>query len=88
MAKDQMNFPTYRKTKQGLIAFMAPDKMVLIRNQGSNTNAGLIVDYYATRSMVLKHSKTHGQDISQKDFCNYYRALFEDALQFITQWTS
>jgi hypothetical protein len=81
-------FPRYLKTRDGLIGFLAMDKMVLITNQGRNTNAGVVVDYYTTRRMVLKHKDRNGELITQAEFIKLYRALFEDVLQHITQWQS
>lgn len=82
--KTNWTFPRYLKTQAGLIAFMSKDKMFLIRNQGSNMNPGVCVDYFITRKMVLKHADTPGDLITREEFVRLYNQLFTATLNFMT----
>jgi len=75
-------YPRYMKCKDGLKAFIAPDKMFLIRNIGTNMNPGVSIDHYITRRMVLKHA-TDGDLITKDEFERLYNQLFSLTLKFM-----
>lgn len=77
-----MKYPHYMKTKDGIVAVTSPDEMFLITNQGRNTNAGVSIDMFITRRMVLKHAK-YGQAITREEFTRIYKELFETTLKLM-----
>lgn len=76
----QESYPQYFITKHFMFAFVAPDKMYMISQSGSNPmNQGACIDYYTTRKMVLKHwGSVHAWDkVNQVEFQLKAEGLFK-----------
>lgn len=68
MSTDNLSFPVFRKTNDGLYAITGPKNVVRIRAVGSVTGCdGLSIDFLITRRMVLKY-RSVGVEISQGEF--------------------
>lgn len=73
-------FPSYWIANYGqrLYCFRSPTEMYKIEAVSSNKmNEGVCVDHYITRTMVLKHGRSPGKEISAAEFEVKYRKLFD-----------
>ena len=73
---NQNEYPRYFLTKGCLLAFHSKDKMYKIAAIGSNTNAGVTIDYYKTRTMVLKYWPHYTDEINADEFKKRMERLF------------
>lgn len=75
-------YPFYFRTESGdMCAVTSPTTMYRVANEGSNIgNAGVVIDYYKTRKMVLKHTRYEVKRIQPEEFRTLYEKLFSALL--------
>ncbi len=79
--KREVEYPLFQwRPKSGLFVFTSPTTMYRVLNIGSNTNAGVTIDHYITRKMVLSHMGDWDADISEEKFIALYNKIFQDHL--------
>lgn len=86
--KKTETFPAYFLRKDGeMCAITAPNKMYLIKKEGTNRNAGITIDHFITRNQVRKYYGA-GAEITREQFIAAYEALYSHYLQGILaeQW--
>ena len=81
-------FPRYFKDGNTLLAFVEKDKMFKIEPIGSNSNPGVTIDHYITRSMVRKHwpYEWYKKELTKDEFTKLLQKLYGAYIDKIVNW--